>query len=172
MKPDRAALDLLQQFAVTAPPVDVESVAGAAGAKVAFDELESSVSGMLVRPVDGRPVIIVNDRHPRVRQRFTVAHEIGHLRLHKGRAVIVDHMSRVHVNMRDATSSLATSREEIEANQFAASLLMPDEWVRSEVAKREDLAPSRLVAEMAELFEVSEQATEYRLINLGLRAAP
>lgn len=127
---------------------------------------------MLVRTGSGDPVVVVNDRHARVRQRFTIAHELGHLLLHKGRPVIVDHLTRAHVNMRDQTSSLATSQEEIAANQFAASLLMPAEWISGAVGPHLDLSTTRLVAQLAGTFDVSEQAMEYRLINLGLRATP
>ncbi|MEQ9163174.1 MAG: ImmA/IrrE family metallo-endopeptidase, partial [Ilumatobacter fluminis] len=117
-------------------------------------------------------VIVVNGQHADVRQRFTIAHELGHFLLHRGRPVIVDHLTRAHVNMRDETSSLATSTEEIAANQFAASLLMPTDWVTSAINSLDHLSSSRQVAALASTFDVSEQAMEYRLINLGLRAAP
>lgn len=172
MKASDSAERLLATHSITAPPVDVEQLAEAVGADVALEHLESSVSGMLVRPPSGLPVIVVNNRHAPVRQRFTIAHELGHLVLHRGRQVIVDHLTRARVNMRDETSSLATSREEITANQFAASLLMPTEWVHEAVDAALDLPPSRLVNQLAATFEVSEQAMEFRLINLGLRAAP
>ncbi len=168
---DRAE-QLLEKYTITHPPVDVERLAELGGAEVNFEPLESSVSGMLVRPPRGLPVIVVNDRHPRVRQRFTIAHELGHLLLHRGRQVIVDHLTRARVNLRDETSSLATSREEITANQFAASLLMPADWVHDSVDTHLALPPTKLVSQLAEVFDVSEQAMEFRLINLGLRAAP
>lgn len=73
------------------------------------------------------------------------------------------------MNLRDERSSLATDREEIDANQFAASLLMPAQFVRELVSK---LLVRRtgdaVIASLAKAFEVSEQAMEYRLINLGL----
>ena len=70
---------------------------------------------------DGPKVIIgVNENDGPTRQRFTVAHEIGHLTLHRGRPMILDHKVHedVQINMRDTT--LPSSREEVQANAFAA----------------------------------------------------
>lgn len=172
MKAESTAARVLKDHGIAVPPVDVHDLAEALDLDVALERLDGSVSGMLVRSPSGAAVIVVNDRHPAVRQRFTVAHELGHFLLHKGRPVIVDHLTRAHVNMRDETSSLATSREEIQANQFAAGLLMPAAWVHHAVDNQPRMTSARQVSSLAALFEVSEQAMEYRLINLGLRAAP
>jgi Zn-dependent peptidase ImmA (M78 family) len=88
--------------------------------------------------------------------------------------VIVDHLVRRRVNYRDARSSLATDREEIEANAFGAALLMPEEWIQDRVDEllREGNSAARILEILASEFDVSKQAMENRLINLGLRAAP
>lgn len=172
MSASRKAIELLADHGVDRPPVDVEHLAKQLGLGVTYERLDRSVSGMLVRSGAKAAVIAVNAGHAPVRQRFTIAHELGHFLLHKGRPVIVDHLTRVHVNLRDQTSSLATSREEIQANQFAASLLMPEDWVAEALEDQAELAPARLVSDLATAFDVSEQAMEYRLINLGLRATP
>ena len=75
---------------------------------------------------EGQVLIGVNSLHHSNRRRFTVAHECGHLLLHAGETFI-DKSFRV--NWRDGVSSLAVDRHEIEANQFAAELLMPFEMV-------------------------------------------
>jgi Zn-dependent peptidase ImmA (M78 family) len=71
---------------------------------------------------------------------------------------------------------MATDREEIEANAFAAALLMPAPWVR---AAFENVVRGATVSsedELAELlgarFNVSRQAMLIRLTNLGLVASP
>ncbi|WP_308101716.1 ImmA/IrrE family metallo-endopeptidase [Streptomyces sp. S07_1.15] len=130
---------------------------------------DGDVSGMLLRQ-DGRtPIVGVNDAHSAHRQRFTIAHELGHLLLHPGREVVLDRP--VRVNLRDKTSSMATDREEIEANAFAASLLMPAELMRSELQRlpatvRQD--PDLCAARLADIFAVSTSAMGFRMINLGL----
>jgi Zn-dependent peptidase ImmA (M78 family) len=108
--------------------------------------------------------------HPEVRQRFTIAHELGHWRLHGKKEVIVDHL--VRIDFRDDRASAATHHEEIQANAFAAELLMPSEFILLELKKRglsEAEGVGEVVEDLAERFEVSQQAMEYRLVNLGLR---
>lgn len=147
------------------PPVDPVGIARSLGAVVVHQDMDPDVSGMLLRDGDER-VIGVNSRHARVRQRFTVAHELGHLELHRGRAVILD--APLRVDMRDRRSSLATDREEIEANTFAAALLMPRDMVVREAAVRSHLDQDKVIDELASLLAVSRAAMGYRLINLGL----
>lgn len=167
---EQAAGRLLAEAGEVSPPVNVERLATHLGVVVSRSAFkDGDVSGMLVRQ-DGRsPVIGVNDVHSDHRQRFTIAHELGHFLLHPGREVVLDRP--VRVNLRDKTSSAATDREEIEANAFAASLLMPSDLVRSELqrlsaAVRQD--PERCTTALAAIFDVSDSAMGFRLINLGL----
>ena len=169
---DSEAARVLASVGVKEPPVDVEKLAKLLGATVVLEALDSEVSGLLYRHPE-QVVIAVNRDHPTTRRRFTVAHELGHLVLHQGRPVIVDHVVRARINLRDAASSLATEREEIEANRFAASLLMPPEFVHAHMQNA--LRPRRdedaTIQYLARKFGVSVQAMEIRLTNLGLRAA-
>jgi Zn-dependent peptidase ImmA (M78 family) len=74
--------------------------------------------------------------------------------------------------MRDERSSLATSREEIEANGFAAALLMPADWIAADIEGSLGVAVGKTVESLARRYNVSTQAVEYRLVNLGYRSAP
>ncbi len=164
-----AAVRLLADHRVTSPPVDVEMLASAEGVVVVrrrFDDAD--VSGILFRDVDHH-VIGVNSAHPLARQRFTIAHELGHRALHPGHELILD--VPVRVNLRDKTSSTASDMEEIEANAFAATLLMPDQMIRDQIsklplAKRRE--PDAAATTLARVFKVSTSALSFRLINLGL----
>lgn len=171
--PESAAQELLEKHGIAEPPTPVIELARAEGVVVAQEPFQDDgVSGMLLREPD-RTAIIVNAANAPVRQRFTMAHELGHLKLHRG-TVYLD--GRARVNFRDGLSSMATSQEEIDANAFAAALLMPDGWVRTafETTVRNTLVSSE--EELAEVlgvrFGVSRQAMLFRLINLGLIAAP
>jgi len=168
---EREALDLLARGKVQKPPVPIESLAELLNASILHEHLDPEVSGVLYRLPHG-PVIAVNKDHADARTRFTIAHELGHLLLHLGRALIVDHVVRAHVNLRDNRSSLATDKEEIEANAFAASLLMPQAFVHSELARllARPFTPDEVINDLAASFGVSQQAMEYRLTNLGLRS--
>jgi Zn-dependent peptidase ImmA (M78 family) len=156
------------EHGIVKPPVPVTEIARSAGAKVVFAPYKGDVSGILFRGGD-QDVIGVNSDHVMQRQRFTVAHELGHRALHPGRELILD--VPVRVNFRDRTSSMATDREEIEANAFAAALLMPEQMIRTAV---EDLPPGvrrdpEVTAQrLAKVFNVSITALGFRLINLGL----
>jgi Zn-dependent peptidase ImmA (M78 family) len=168
---ERLARENLNEAGITGAPVDVDVLIKNFGAGIHFEHLEPTVSGMLYRS-PGTIAVVVNSEHAPVRQRFTIAHELGHLKMHQGRAVIVDHLVRARVNLRNRDSSLATNREEIEANGFAAALLMPAEWLFEDVEVRLEMPPAKLAADLARRYDVSAQAMELRLLNLGLRAAP
>lgn len=168
------AAKVLAAAGVSALPVNVREIAR----KYAFvltETLPNDVSGMLV-PTDAgskKPAIIaVNKRHKLPRQRFTIAHELGHLLMHRYTAPHADGVSRI--KFRDSTSSLGTDREEIEANQFAAELLMPTELLvprlRQVGLDGVDIDDSRetkiKIATLAEEIGVSELALQYRIANL------
>lgn len=147
-------------------PVPVDVLAERLEAVLTYERFRPELSGMLLRE-PGQPITIaVNNRQSPRRQRFTVAHEIGHLRLHKG-AVIIDNGTRV--NYRDERSATATVKEEREANAFGAALLMPGDLVEEAVRERlRDRTPkSSMVSALARDFDVSEEAMGYRLVNLG-----
>jgi Zn-dependent peptidase ImmA (M78 family) len=164
---EQLARKVLRDEGVVGPPIPVEDVARAHGAELSFEPFKGGISGMLYRDPQ-RKVIGVNSVHSATRQRFTIAHELGHLLLHETRAMIVD----THVYRRDEVSSMGTKKEEREANAFAAELLMPRDLV--EVAfdelsfEQPAIAASQLVSRLAALFEVSEQAMGIRLGNLGI----
>lgn len=169
---ERRAHKLLAQLAIGDPPIDVQQIARAVGASVSYQRMGSEISGMTYR--DGQRIIIgLNSAHSLRRQRFTAAHEIGHITLHPGRPVTID--SNVRVNFRDGVSSQATDAEEIEANAFAAALLMPAQAVIAHARHHLELGGRRrdkLINDLAAAFDVSPEAMGYRLINLGVTSAP
>ena len=116
---------------------------------------------------DSHVVIGVNAGQAKTRQRFSIAHEIGHFLLHEGK-MYVD----ARVNFRNALSSKAIDREEIAANAFAAELLMPEAFVIVEIKKvvdkLETLDADIVIEALARKFIVSIQAMGIRLRNLGL----
>lgn len=149
------------------PPVPIERMVKDRGIVVRKGDL-GEVSGLLLRNASGT-TIGVNSTQSSLRQRFTIAHEFGHFMLHEGISEHVDHSYRV--NYRSEVSSQATDVDEIEANFFAASLLMP----RDMLAEREALTAlddDRKVKLLAREFEVSQHAMSLRLSNLYKQYAP
>ncbi|MEC3978137.1 ImmA/IrrE family metallo-endopeptidase [Amycolatopsis sp. H20-H5] len=165
---EQHAWSLLVRHGIDRPPVQVEGIAQAEGIQVIRTASSGNESGFLLR--DGqRTVIGLNSKNPGRRQRFTVAHELGHWKLHQGKPLIVDHA--IKINKRDDLSSAATDREEIDANAFAAALLMPQSFVHA--ALNAEVAAGvptveRLLNSLADQFLVSIEAMRWRLVNLGL----
>lgn len=160
---------LLARVGVTEPPIPVESIAKLCGADIRFapfDGNNGDVSGMLYQ--DGmRTIIGVNALHARTRQRFTMAHELGHLCLHSADKLHLDRDFRVA--WRDEKSSQATDVSEIEANEFAAELLMPAAMLERDLhGHRVDYEDDEQVSKLATRYRVSLQAMVIRLTNLGL----
>lgn len=169
-KAESEARALLRSAGVTAPPVPVEQIARDLKVEIAFRPLEGDISGILRREPD-RVVVGVNSLESPARQRFTIAHELGHLRLHPGYEVIVDKLVRINLRITPGGPS-ATIDEEREANYFAAELLMPEQLVkksaRSLVGQQSIMSRDWLVDELATQFDVSRQAMLYRLVNLQI----
>ena len=160
---ERLTERLLAEARVVNAPVPVELMAEAKGCRIVGAHLRD-VSGILVRSADG-VTIGVNARQAPSRRRFTVAHEFGHFLLHEGQEVRYDHHFRF--SLRSDASSAGTDIEEIEANFFAASLLMPDSILRRDPRTAFiDMDDDAAVGQLAGDFRVSRQAMALRLARL------
>jgi Zn-dependent peptidase ImmA (M78 family) len=131
------------------------------------DDADEKLAGFLfVTPSVG--MIFVNASDIVVRQRFTAAHELGHFVLHR------DEMGGL-LSRADTTETIELTQSEsdlheLEANQFAAELLMPEAVIRARVAafeKAYGVAPRAALAYQlgAELL-VSREAMTKRLKEL------
>lgn len=130
------------------------------------EKLSHSISGFFVQE-NKKNYIRYNKNEVEERQRFTIAHELGHFILHKNKSLSV---IKQGVLYRDDNSSSGEVKKEREANAFAAALLMPSKLIAKEI----DKAPSasnvnNAIAYLADRFRVSEQAMMFRLMNLGYR---
>lgn len=153
--------DLLKKAGVHRPPVPVEQIADMLGLQVRYSPSADEVSGALIRK--GKRLIIgVNSyQHPN-RQRFTIAHEIGHFVLHKGWNLHVDEDFCIN---RDGSNNL----DEIQANRFAAELLVPTALIETDIS-RFNVIDDAVVSLLAGKYKVSPQAMQIRLSNLGYLA--
>jgi Zn-dependent peptidase ImmA (M78 family) len=158
---DKAANELVRQCKIAAPPVPVERIARSLGAELRYLPYDGDLSGMIFR--DGnRTVIGVNSLHHPNRQRFTIAHELGHMLLHGNSKIFIDRGSLVY--RRDATSSQGTEVSEIEANRFAAELLMPRRFLERDLASAGiDLEDEETLSKLAKKYGVSVQALMWRI---------
>lgn len=154
--------DLLRSTGVKTPPIPVDKIARRLKATVRYMPYEGELAGMVFRD-DAAVIIGVNSLHHPNRQRFTIAHECGHLLFHEGKEVHIDRAFRV--NLRDASSSRATDPEEIEANRFAAELLMPYDMIRKDLRDGVDIESEESIIALAKKYRVSAIAMTLRIKN-------
>ena len=160
---------LVEQYAVKGVPVDVASIAGSLGIEIKREDL-GDISGILYNE-GGQAIIGVNRAHKGSnRERFTIAHEIGHFLLHGHESLHIDKMFPQTVRLRDQAASEGIYIDEMEANAFAAELLMPRDFLlEEELLQRKviDYDDGTVIKDLAQKYEVSQQAMTFRLMNLG-----
>lgn len=154
---------LLKKAGVSKPPVPIDAIAESLGATVRYSPFRGELAGMLIRDKESkRTVIGVNSLNHVNRQRFTIAHECGHLLLHKGKPAYIDRSFRI--NRRDGVSSQATDADEIEANRFAAELLMPYNMILDDLLEYQpDIEDEDELRGLADKYAVSLQAFTFRI---------
>ena len=147
-------------------PVDVEGLPEKMGIQFRKAFLPREISGMLERWEDTF-LITVAANDPHTRQRFTLAHELGHYMLHRKLigAGLDDDRAYRSTEAGKYHNTLIGPREETEANRFAANLLMPVELIAREWNARNRVISQNVVEEMATLFKVSKKSMEIRLEN-------
>ena len=121
--------------------------------KIKHEDLSPDISGKLEMK-DDMWVMTVNSKHPSVRQRFTLGHELGHYLNHRKSAKSFCDTVFFRSNQK--------SSMEYMADQFAARLLMPESDIESLFK-----SGVNTVKEMASNFDVSLEAMKYRLEQLG-----
>ena len=161
----RKARELLNEGKVKTAPVPVKRLAVLVGAEVRYQPYAGDLSGAVHRG-EGRAVIGVNSLHSATRQRFTIAHEIGHLLLHKDENLHID--ERFPIGLRSNLSSLGVDAKEIEANQFAAELLMPVGLLFADLEGQQiDIENETAISQIAKKYQVSSQAMTIRIGELA-----
>lgn len=120
------------------------------GIKVCALPLPDAVSGVqaTIKGVDDAEilVIVVNSKHQGERQRFTAAHELGHMYLD------VRHQDQL----------------EQFCQRFAGAFLIPGDVLKREVGPHRQSVGIRELFHLKQLFGVSAQAIAYRCLDLGI----
>lgn len=150
---------VLKELNVKTLPVPVEEIASRCQIKISRAP-NNDFSGMLIRK-DGRALIGINNSESSVRQRFTIAHELGHFFLHPKQDAFIDY--------RDNKKDVMRTPREKQANMFAAALLMPRSLLLRDfrLIAKEGFSEDGLEA-LADKYEVSGEAMRYRLMNLNV----
>jgi len=143
-------------------PIDVKKLSKKLGVNTESDDLATDIAGIFVIKSD-TPFIRYNKSDNSQRQRFTIAHELGHLLLHsKTTPLFIDKTQKImYRNVESSTGELHMERE---ANAFAAAILMPENLVKEEL---NEIKKGDIISQLARKFNVSPQAMSFRLSNLG-----
>lgn len=142
----KLARNFIKKSKIKDPPINLKDI---------FKNLDSEikVNGKDLGSEDGFSIgsnlITYNSISPRVRQRFTVAHELGHIVLgHNNRSRIIDFGSK-DIN-------------EQQANVFASELLVPLQMLKRECSSSQSLTS------IANKFWVSREMMQWRLRSTKL----
>lgn len=162
--------EILAETELGIAPIKIIAIANFYGFEVYELEFDDDISGVIMadeQKIDGfdtNRVIVVNAAHSGRRNRFTIAHELGHYFLSGRQDKCFAH--------RD---DFAYDEDERDANSFASALLMPEDEVRRKLnSLQEDLGKppteSQKIAYIADVFQVSQAAAEVRLKKLQVLA--
>ena len=172
-KIEENALDLLNEYhhkiePLTEPPVPIYRLSSELlGLTITYEPLEShrlNSTRALEGAIDtSRGIVYINPERPDVKKTFSLAHEIGHLRLH----------NRLYDRtFKDPESSrISQSADERAANTFAAFLLMPKFLLKIQVRKFGTFNNERIES-LSWIFSVSSKAMSIQLEDMDLLGKP
>lgn len=156
---------LLKMANVLQPPVPVEQIASLRNVEVRYVAFDDALSGLLFEE-RGRTIIGVNQAHPQARQRFAIAHELGHLEMRHWREF---HIDRHFPAITRGTRPEQIANPEVAACAFAVELLLPAALLAHDLRDRSlDYENEPLFTLLAERYQVSLQILLFRLTGLGL----
>jgi Zn-dependent peptidase ImmA (M78 family) len=142
-----------------APLSVLDAVEDVADVPVCLQAFPDDVAGLFYRR-RGRSMLFVNGLHRVERQRFTLAHEFGHVRM--------DHKPQV-----ESVATMLSDRDpqEVEANYFAGAFLAPRQAVCNWAERHSGLhADLELVVRLGAFFGISAEASRIRLERAGVIA--
>jgi len=150
--------EILNKLSIKNIPVQVDEIASKLQIKISRAP-SKDFSGLLIRK-DGHALIGINNNEASVRQRFTIAHELGHFFLHPRKDTFVDY--------RDNKKDVMRTAVEKQANMFAAALLMPRTLLEKDFRAliKKGFGEDELTI-LADKYQVSEDAMKFRLLNLN-----
>ncbi len=166
---EEKAVDLLECYDLMSVPVNIFKLIEKLDIELTQLDLGEDISGVLVvKNGKGR---IGYSGGIETRNRFTLAHEVGHYMLHNDNEneLFVDN---VKVMYRKQAATRAEKKQEMEANSFGAALLMPEKLLKEKFHELNDdlflCEDEDIIEKLSDTFRVSSIAMTYRLINLRL----
>ncbi|WP_100657752.1 ImmA/IrrE family metallo-endopeptidase [Alteromonas flava] len=148
-------IQLAEEKGICTSPLNIAALVAELGIAVRYEPMPEDDSGsLMLDKATGKWVMTINSLHHPHRQRFTMAHELGH---HARHAPLSDEFRDKNF-FRNAESNAM----EREANAFAAELLMPKDKFENFIANTSDE-----IEQIAKHFQVSSLAVRVRAKELG-----
>ena len=159
---EKLAMDILDINGFNSVVVDPVKLANAYGIEVKNARFASDdISGMLKKE-NRKITIYVNSIEPTMRKRFTIAHELGHY--------FLNHLEENDKLIHRKSDFFSNNSKELEANAFAAALLM-DQYKVTELYNKLNyigVPIEKIIIKISNTFKVSRPAVNIRLRELGL----
>ncbi|MDW7729316.1 MAG: ImmA/IrrE family metallo-endopeptidase [Bacillota bacterium] len=158
LPPGVRASNILRELEIIKPPIPVEDICRHFDIECIVDADIESEALLIIGEKISRPLIAVKaNKRYESRVKFSLAHELGHY-------IIPEHQdSKYYCTLGDLNDYHEKSAE-IEANQFAAELLIPSQWLTPEI-RRHDVTLNMLKT-FAEKFETSLSSTAIKVAGL------
>ncbi|WP_429500883.1 ImmA/IrrE family metallo-endopeptidase (plasmid) [Robbsia andropogonis] len=158
MTPGQRAEALVSEFGISSPSdLDVEAIAYDAGMDVQYENLEGCEATLV--GVNNQAIATIRPSGNRGRERFSVAHELGHWNMHRGRSF--------RCRVEDQSTNLASDAPtEKEADSYAAHLLMPRYLFDPAIRSGAKIPTFKHIGEVAQDFEVSVAAAIIRMAEV------
>ncbi len=141
------------------PPLEIDKLFADLDIGYKKVPMKSHESGRIEKTPGGF-LITVNSSEGEQRQRFTAAHELAHYLLHRD-MLNNGHLDRLFDDSENPSDPF-TPAHEVQANRFAAELLMPELLLKHKHEENISLK------DLAKTFNVSKAAMKVRLRSLGL----
>ncbi len=156
---DQAVEQSLSKLKKIKLPIDIDKIIKSYGLKIKYLDFDNDLSAMLVKQT-----IYINKNEYKTneaRANFSKAHELGHFVLHN-----VEAHEFKPVRFRSSGIEDQEKIREREANQFGASLLMPESLLEKAIGDKSELTEDD-IRDLAKQFNVSFTAMSIRLSSFG-----
>ncbi len=167
-KAEKSALQILEDNFIVSPPVPVEELIEFAGLGIVRSDFDDGeISGVINLE---KKYLYINAKDSPERQRFTIAHELGHWILHRKE---MESNKEMAVLYRRSIGTKENDVFEQEANFFAANLLVPEKMFLKVYQEEQNKTVQQggfIVSDavIAKIFEVSRSVIGYRRQSLGM----
>lgn len=168
VSPEQIVQGILNLAPDIAIPVPIEELARALDiTKIEGLDTDGFEGGLISDVTKSEGVILVNQKSPLQRRRFTIGHELGHFLCpwHKPNATGVFMCTSDDMKLSDARKTDRAAYMEVEANRFSAFLLMPLPQFRRDVRRHNEVDINHIL-DLAKHYETSKEATARRYVEI------